>query len=166
MYHFIHDLMNHPKVIETQNHMHHNIPKYDHLMRTVKYSGRIARLFRADERVCVRAAMIHDIDSRDGTLSTHGIIAARWAARQGEPEEVCEAIKSHMYPIGPFPSSREAWVLVVADKVASLGDFRQFVRGLRNGSSIQQRRYLRRMDPFYMQRQPMRLVHYWRQRSR
>lgn len=166
MYHFIHDLMNHPKVIETQNHMHHNIPKYDHLMRTVKYSGRIARLFRANERVCVRAAMIHDIDSREGTLSTHGEVAARWAAGMGEPQEVCEAIKSHMYPIGPYPATREAWVLVVADKIASLGDFKQFVRGLPNGSSIVRRRYLREMDPFYSSRQPWRVVMYFRHRSR
>ena len=143
------DLLIHPKVIETRDHMHHSIPKHDHLLRSVKYSSRFAKLLRADLRTCVRAAMIHDIDSRLGTLTTHGAVAARWAADQGEPEAVCRAIISHMYPLGPAPTSREAWVLVLADKAASLGDFRQYVRGLINGSSQQIRRRLELSDPYY-----------------
>jgi HD superfamily phosphodiesterase len=146
------DLLAHPKVIETRDHMHHSIPKHDHLMRSVKYSSRFAKLLRADIRTCVRAAMIHDIDSRLGTLTTHGAVAARWAAEQGEPEAVCRAIISHMYPLGPRPRSREAWVLVLADKAASLGDFRQYLRGLFDGSSQQIRRRLEQSDPYYSQR--------------
>ncbi|GAB4211546.1 MAG: HD domain-containing protein [Roseiflexaceae bacterium] len=156
MEHHIADLLSHPKVIETRHHMHHSIPKHDHLLRSVRYSLRLARLLRADERVCVRAALIHDIDSRYGTLTTHGGIAARWAAEQGEPEEVQKAIVSHMYPFGPPPTTREAWVLVLADKAASLGDLGQFVRGLFNGSSLEMRRRLRESDPFYV---PRRLRH-------
>jgi glycyl-tRNA synthetase beta chain/uncharacterized protein len=150
------DLLNHPKVLETRDHMHHSIPKHDHLMRSVKYSYRFARLLRADQRICLRAAMVHDIDSRLGTLTTHGAVAARWAADQGEPDEVCQAIVSHMYPFGPAPTTREGWVLVLADKAASLGDFKQFVRGLLNGSSLATRRRLRESDPHYRIRLPLR----------
>jgi glycyl-tRNA synthetase beta chain/uncharacterized protein len=153
------DLLTHPKVLETQEHMHHSIPKHDHLLRSVRFSYRFARLLRADQRTCVRAAMIHDIDSRYGTLTTHGAVAARWAAEQGEPDEVCVAIESHMYPFGPLPRSREAWVLVLADKAASLGDFGQFVRGLLDGSSLETRRRLKVSDPFYrlrLRRPPLR----------
>jgi glycyl-tRNA synthetase beta chain/uncharacterized protein len=153
------DLLAHPKVIETRDLLHHSIPKHDHLLRSVKYSSRFARLLGADERTCVRAAMIHDIDSRLGTLTTHGAVAARWAAEQGEPEEVCRAIISHMYPLGPAPTSREAWVLVLADKAAALGDFRQYLRGLINGSSQQTRRRLELSDPFYRGRPPRRPRH-------
>jgi HD superfamily phosphodiesterase len=149
---YITDLLAHPKVIETRDHMHHSIPKHDHLLRSVKYSSRFAKLLRADLRTCMRAAMIHDIDSRLGTLTTHGAVAARWAAEQGEPEAVCRAIISHMYPLGPLPRSREAWVLVLADKAASLGDFRQYLRGLINGSSQQTRRRLELSDPYYCRR--------------
>jgi glycyl-tRNA synthetase beta chain len=151
------DLLSHPKVVETHDHMHHSIPKHDHLMRSVKYSYRFARLLRADPRVCLRAAVIHDIDSRLGTLTTHGTIAARWAADLGEPREVCLAIESHMYPFGPAPQTREAWVLVLADKAASLGDLKQFVRGLLDGSSIERRRRLKQTDPFYRTK-PRRLL--------
>jgi glycyl-tRNA synthetase beta chain/uncharacterized protein len=146
------DLLHHPKVAETRHHMHHSIPKHDHLMRSVKYSYRFARLLRADARICLRAAMIHDIDSRLGTLTSHGGIAARWAASQGEPPEVCTVIESHMYPFGPVPRSREAWVLVLADKVATLGDLKQFVRGLLNGTSLSMRRNLLQSDPYYRNR--------------
>ncbi len=149
MQHLIADLLSHPKVVETRDHMHHSIPKHDHLLRSVKYSYRFAQLLRANERTCVRAALIHDIDSRYGTLTTHGSIAARWAADQGESDDVCKAIVSHMYPFGPAPTTREAWVLVLADKAASIGDFKQFVRGLLDGSSIQARRRLIESDPFY-----------------
>src|SRR5918911_3172469 len=133
------DLLTHPKVLETRDHMHHSISKHDHLLRSVKFSSRFARLLRADERICLRAAMSHDIDSRLGTLTTHGAVAARWAANQGEPDAVCAAIISHMYPFGPKPTTREGWVLVLADKAASLGDFGQFMRGLIDGTSRETR---------------------------
>jgi HD superfamily phosphodiesterase len=156
------DLLTHPKVLETRDHMHHSISKHDHLLRSVKFSYRIARLLHADQRICVRAAMVHDIDSRQGTLTTHGAVAARWAAAQGEPEEVCKAIVSHMYPFGPAPTTREGWVLVLADKAASVGDFSQFLRGLFNGTSLATRRRLTESDPFYWHRPrrlPLRRLH-------
>jgi HD superfamily phosphodiesterase len=163
--HHIADLLIHPKVLETQDHIHHSISKHDHLLRSVKFSYRIARLLRADQRICVRAAMVHDIDSRLGTLTTHGAVAARWAAEQGEPQEVCQAIVSHMYPFGPAPTTREGWVLVLADKAASFGDFSQFLRGLLDGSSLALRRRLRESDPFYRGR-PRRLPLHHRLRRR
>ena len=143
------DLLSHPKVLETRDHIHHRIPKHDHLLRSVKYSSRFSRLLRADERVCMRAAIIHDIDSRLGTLTTHGAVAARWAAEQGEPDTVCAAIVSHMYPLGPAPTTREGWVLVLADKAASLGDLKQYLRGLVDGTSQQTHRRLQLSDPYY-----------------
>ena len=146
------DLLAHPKVRETRDHMHHRIAKHDHLLRSVKFSARFARLLRADERICVRAAIIHDIDSRLGTLRTHGAVAARWAADQGEPHGVCAAIISHMYPLGPAPTTREGWVLVLADKATSFGDLTQYLRGLVNGTSQANRRRLQLSDPYYRER--------------
>lgn len=154
----IEDLLTHPKVLETQDHMHHSIPKHDHLLRSVKYSRRFAGWIGADQRICVRAAIIHDIDSREGTLTSHGAIAAEWAATQGECDQVCSAIVSHMYPFGPAPTTREAWVLVFADKAASLGDMKQFVRGLLDGTSLTVRRKLLASDPYYRVRPRRRLL--------
>ena len=154
---YIRDLLTLPEVVETRHHMHHSIPKHDHLTRSVRMSYHLSRLLRADVRTCVRAALLHDINSRAGTLTTHGRVAARWAAEKGEDAAVCAAIESHMYPLGPAPTSREAWVLVLADKAASLGDIKQFLVGLIDGSSLMNRRRLRETDPYYRQRTRRRL---------
>lgn len=148
----IEDLLAHPKVLETQTHLHHGIAKYEHLMRVTRYSYRIARLLKADVRVCTRAALLHDIDSRYGTLENHGAVAARWAEEQGEDSAVCQAIVGHMYPIGPAPMTREGWILSLADKAASLADLTAYVRGLVNGRSQKIKRDLQASDPFYRPR--------------
>ncbi len=142
------DLLHHPRVMETRTHIHHSIPKHDHLLRSAHYSYRLAHLFRADRTTCMRAAILHDLDSRKGTLTTHGAIAARVARELGEPEAVSAAIVSHMFPFGPRPTTREGWVLTVADKIASFRDMTAFVGGLFSGRSLRLRRYLRASDPY------------------
>ncbi len=146
------DLLDHPKVIETRAHMHHSLPKHDHLHRTARISYRLARLLRANVRICVRAAMIHDIDSRLGTLSTHGRIAAAWAASVGECERVCHAIETHMFPFGPRPRTREAWVVALADKAASLADLTVMLGGMMTGQTWKRRRTLCQTDPHFASR--------------
>lgn len=143
------DLLEHPKVRETQTHMHHSISKHDHLMRSARISYKLARVMKADVTICVRAAMIHDIDSRLGTLTTHGGIAARWAAELGESYAVCHAIETHMYPFSPRPRTREAWVVSLADKAASLTDLTITVTGALTGRTWQRRQELRETDPFF-----------------
>jgi glycyl-tRNA synthetase beta chain/uncharacterized protein len=152
----ISDLLSHPRVVETRAHMHHSVPKHDHLMRVARYSYHLAPVMGADRRTAVRAAVLHDLDSRLGTLTTHGAIAARVAAEMGEPEAVSDAIVSHMYPFGPKPTTREGWVLVVADKMASLSDLTSFVGGLFTGRSLRVRKELCVSDPFYVRRGPRR----------
>lgn len=146
------DLLAHPRVIETRDHMHHSIPKHDHMLRVARYSYHLAPLLGANRRTAVRAAILHDLDSRKGTLTTHGAIAAQVAAEMGEPQEVSEAIVSHMYPLGPKPTTREGWVLVVADKIASFTDLTHFLGGLVTGYSLKERRRLCQTDPYYAQR--------------
>ncbi len=150
------DLLHHPRVVETRYHMHHSIPKHDHLMRSVHFSYYLAPLFGADQVTCARAALLHDLDSRYGTLTTHGAIAAKVAAELGEPEAVSAAIISHMYPFGPRPTTREGWVLAVADKLASLADLSAFIGGLFSGRSLRVRRQLYQTDPFYAARRARR----------
>lgn len=152
MHSYVSDLLEHPKVQEMQLHLHHSISKHEHIMRVTRFALLLARLTGADERVCARAAVIHDIDSRYGTLANHGDVAARWAAALGEDEAICEAIRSHMYPFGPAPTTREGWVLTFADKAASLADLADYFRGLFTGRSQQRRRKLEQTDPFYPKR--------------
>ena len=150
MVHMIVDLLDHPKVVETKAHLHHSISKHDHLMRSARISYKLARMMRADIRTCVRAAMIHDIDSRYGTLTTHGRIAADWAASLGEDYAVCHAIETHMYPFGPTPRTKEAWVVSLADKAASITDLTLMVSGMVTGHTWQRRRMLQQSDPHFV----------------
>lgn len=146
------DLLSHPRVLETRDHLHHSVSKHDHMLRVVRYSYHLAPMMGADRRTSTRAAILHDLDSRFGTLTTHGAIAARIAAEMGESEAVAKAIVSHMYPLGPRPTTREGWVLAVADKIASFTDLTSFVGGLFTGRSLAQRRQLCVTDPFYVAR--------------
>jgi HD superfamily phosphodiesterase len=149
---FVADLLDHPKVVETKMHAHHSISKHDHLTRTARISYRLARFIKADVRTCVRAAMIHDIDSRLGTFRTHGSVAARWAKSQGECDAVCHAIETHMYPFGPKPKTREAWVVSLADKAASFTDLTMMLGGLMTGRTQSQRQQFRITDPYFRAR--------------
>ena len=146
------DLLSHPRVIETRDHLHHSVPKHDHMLRVARYAYYLAPILGADQRTATRAGILHDLDSRLGTLTTHGAIAAQVAAELGEPTAVSQAIVSHMYPFGPRPTTREGWVLVVADKIASFTDLTAFVGGLFTGRSIKVRRRLCVSDPFYAAR--------------
>jgi len=152
MVHHITDLLSHPKVVETRTQIHHSISKHDHLLRSARISYKLARVMRADVRTCVRAAIIHDIDSRLGTLSTHGRIAADFAASVGEDADVCHAIEAHMYPFGPAPRTKEAWVVSLADKAASLTDLTLMMTGMLTGRTWRRRRELCLSDPFYATR--------------
>jgi glycyl-tRNA synthetase beta chain/uncharacterized protein len=152
MVHMISDLLIHPKVVETQAHLHHSISKHEHLLRSARISYKLARVMHADVRICVRAAMIHDIDSRAGTLRTHGRIAAEWAASLGEDRDVCQAIETHMYPLGPAPRTKEGWVVSLADKAASITDLTICVTGMLTGRTWHRRRTLRETDPYYPMR--------------
>jgi HD superfamily phosphodiesterase len=158
MVHIISDLLAHPKVVETRSHLHHSISKHEHLLRSARISYRLAKVVGADVRTCVRAAVIHDIDSRMGTLTTHGRIAAAWAATVGEDHAVCHAIETHMYPLGPIPRTREAWVVSLADKAASLTDLTICVTGMITGRHWNRRRALCATDPFYPHRKRRRLL--------
>ncbi len=142
------DLLRHPTFLETHFQLHHGGRKSDHLRRSARYAAWIAGLMGADRRVCARAALLHDLHSRLGTLSTHGAIAAEVAAQMGEREAVCLAITPHMYPLGPAPTTLEGWVLVIADKVASVVDGLHFVALLVSGESGRTRRMLREVDPY------------------
>lgn len=146
------DLLEHPKVQETQTQMHHSISKHEHLLRSARISYKLARLLKADLSICVRAAMIHDIDSRLGTLRTHGGIAAQWAAAQGESYGVCHAIETHMYPFSPRPRTREAWVVSFADKAASITELTLTVTGAVTGKTWRRRQALRNSDPYFRSR--------------
>lgn len=152
------DLLIHPVYSYTVLQVHHGIRKSDHLLRSARFAYWIAKLVRADSRVCTRAGLLHDIYSRMGTWATHGAIAASVARQMGESEQVCNAIETHMFPVGPVPTSKEGWVLVVADKMATFTDALHFLSLLVAGQGLRNRRVLRVTDPFMATSKPHRTL--------
>ena len=157
LYAEVDDLLRHPVFLETRFEIHHNIRKCDHLLRTARFAWAIAGIAKANRRTCARAALLHDVHSRLGTWSTHGAIAASVAEDVGETKAVCDAIVPHMFPIGPAPKTREAWVLTLADKAATIADTLYFAFHALSGASLKERKLLRASDRF-IRRRPARDV--------
>lgn len=110
---------------------HGRITTYDHCMSVARESFRLNRELHmhADERRLVTAAFLHDYFLYD--WHTHGDrlhgyhhpeIAARNAARDFHiSSKTQRIIAAHMWPLTLFhaPSSREAWLVTLADKICS-----------------------------------------------
>ena len=114
---------------------HGNVSTYDHCENVARLSYRInERLhLHCDLNVLLAGAMLHDFYLYDwhrpdgGSHRLHGFRHARAAADKakevfGIDWRTEQVIASHMWPlnIGKIPGSREAWVVCIADKCASL----------------------------------------------
>ena len=102
-----------------------------HSINVSYISWMIARKFGLDECAAARAGLLHDFflygygekDKRD----FHSCMAfdhPKTAARNSQERfDISEkerlAILSHMFPHGPLPTSREAWIISCADKLCA-----------------------------------------------
>ena len=81
----------------------------------------IAKRFGCDEKTAARAGLLHDFclyDFHEETLNgenqafLHPKIAAENSIEHFDvSEKERDAILSHMFPLGPIPKSREAWII-------------------------------------------------------
>ncbi|MCR5674929.1 MAG: HD domain-containing protein [Lachnospiraceae bacterium] len=128
------DLTTDEHVLEMKRYIQHGrISTYAHCEEVALASYRINRRLhlKADEKVLLRAAMLHDFylydwHDNDGTHPLHGYRHADQAMENakrffhiGETEQM--AIWSHMWPLNitRLPRTREAWILCIADKLVS-----------------------------------------------
>ena len=114
---------------------HGNVTTFEHCENVARLSCAInRRLFlHADTRTLVTGAMLHDFYLYDwhaedgGTHRLHGFTHAEKACRNARKyfdvdDAVGHVIYCHMWPLNPvrIPSSREAWIVCLADKCISL----------------------------------------------
>lgn len=97
-----------------------------HSLNVSYISWILAKKFNLDERVAARAGLLHDFflyrfsdpkPTKEFQAYYHPKVAARNSEERfnlSEKERL--AILSHMFPLGPLPSSREAWIISLADK--------------------------------------------------
>lgn len=126
--------------IEKYNRMvdcsHHGLSRYEHSLRVAKSSFYVSKILKADTISTTRAALMHDFFTNEDIdkskwgsyLRTHPSIALENAKKYFEVNKLEEEIiKSHMYPFGEYrPSSKEAWIVTISDKIASIYEFLRY----------------------------------------
>ena len=100
-----------------------------HSINVSYISWTIARKFGCDAKTAARAGLLHDFcvyDFRDevptGEMQAfyHPKVAARASKERFEVSDKEEnAIRAHMFPLGPLPKSKEAWIISCADKLCA-----------------------------------------------
>ena len=101
-----------------------------HSMNVSYLSWLIARKLRCEAGTAARAGLLHDFclyDFKEGTPTGESQAfyhpkAAAENSREifGISDRERDAILSHMFPLGPFPRNREAWIITLADKVCAV----------------------------------------------
>ncbi len=101
-----------------------------HSINVSYLSWKIARALGCDERVAARAGLLHDFCPYDFTEKTptgehqafyHPKAAAENSVQNFEiTDRERDAILSHMFPLGPIPKNKEAWIISFADKACAV----------------------------------------------
>ncbi|MDO4293390.1 MAG: HD domain-containing protein [Eubacteriales bacterium] len=112
---------------------HYQTTRFMHSLNVSYISWLIARKFGLDANAAARAGLLHDFcvyDFKDklpdGEIQAfyHPRVAAWNSAEYFDiSEKEYQAILSHMFPLGPIPRSREAWVISLADKLCAVSEF-------------------------------------------
>lgn len=100
---------------------------FDHVLRVLALSERLARAEGADLEIVRAAALLHDAARGQGVGQDHAQVGAELARHllAGHPphrvEAVAHAIAAHRFRGGPEPETIEARVLHDADKLDAIG---------------------------------------------
>jgi len=151
--------------IEVQKKMRKNDPAHDfeHTMRVYKNAQKLAKKERANMKLVLAAALLHDIvsfpksDSRSKTSSTKSALEAQKILKKHdysnhEIKIVSEAIRDHSFSKGVAPHTIEGKVLQDADRLDALGTIgiaRTFAVG-----GAEKRPFYSKYDPFCETRRP------------
>ena len=108
---------------------HFNTTRFLHCLNVSYISWRLAKKFRLDARTAARAGLLHDfcpydfkepVPTGEHQAFYHPKAAAYNSAANFQiTEKEHAAILSHMFPLGPIPTSRDAWIITCADKLCA-----------------------------------------------
>lgn len=109
---------------------HHWTNRLMHSINVSYLSWVIAKKLGCDEKAAARAGLLHDFCPYDFKKETptgehqcffHPKAAADNSIQKfGLGQREIDAILTHMFPLGPIPKNKEAWIITLADKVCAL----------------------------------------------
>lgn len=117
----------------TKNYIQHgNVSVYQHCIFVAYISCRIATAFKlkVDGKSLIRGALLHDYflydwHDKDKPAKFHGFTHPKIALKNATcdfilTEKEKDIILHHMFPLNPTPpSSKEAWIICIADKICA-----------------------------------------------
>ena len=109
---------------------HRKTSRLEHSINVSYIAWKMAKNMDCDEKLAAVAGMLHDFcvyDFKDqlpeGEMhqAFYHPKAAAWTSEEqfGIDERVRSIILTHMFPLGPMPKCREAWVVTCADKLCA-----------------------------------------------
>ncbi len=130
----VQSILDNPEFKKLQRYKQHfQTTRFMHSLNVSYISWLIARKLGWDAQTAARAGLLHNFcvyDFKDklpkGEIQAyyHPRVAASTSERHfliSDKER--QAILSHMFPLGPLPESREAWLISLADKLCAISEF-------------------------------------------
>lgn len=112
---------------------HHNTSRLMHSINVSYLSWLLAKKFHCDKKAAARAGLLHDFcpyDFREKTpTGEHQVLYHPKAAAENSvrmfqiSDRELDAIRTHMFPLGPVPRNKEAWIITLADKICAVTEF-------------------------------------------
>lgn len=107
---------------------HKNTTRLMHSLNVAYISWKLAKKMGCEARTAARIGMLHDFclyDFREKTEEAqvfhHPKVAAKMSQEHFDiSNKEKKAILSHMFPLGPMPTSKEAWIISFADKMCAV----------------------------------------------
>lgn len=107
---------------------HKNTTRLMHSLNVAYVSWKLAKKIGCDARTAARIGMLHDFclydfreKAEEAQVFHHPKVAARMSQERFQiTDKEKQAILSHMFPLGPIPTSKEAWIISFADKMCAV----------------------------------------------
>ena len=111
---------------------HKSSTRLHHSIHVSYISWKIAKAVGSDEVKAARIGLLHDFflyDWRtDDTPQMHAFYHPKLAAVNSRAyfkvnDREARAIETHMFPLGPMPTSSLGWIVTMADKICAVNEF-------------------------------------------
>lgn len=126
----VQDILMNKEFLKLGHYTHHYwTTRLMHSINVSYISWILAKKFGGDKKAAARAGLLHDFCLYDFKTKTptgesqtfyHPKAAAENSERVFEiNESEKNAILSHMFPFGPLPKGKDAWIVTMADKICA-----------------------------------------------